>query len=692
MEKPLHKIYYGSIIEYQSMRMRMRIKFVKDDKGTVGVFEFVFSKKHRCSNLTAALHHNIFMTYELLLARRKKEAEKLSEEVRRLRGGFVDENGVINNSMIDLYVTTDLTVLDNLPIDWFDLFWSGGFITDRLITRFNLNPSIPYFLLLKGPNRGFIMFENYTKLIQICPFRGSILAILPRFMSIIIHYYNGDEKTTRNVFVDMTKTIHQLIPTIGDVFGLSYVVGFSLWATIKSELTPLDITRTINEQTPGIAEFVFARRFSPENSITVDEIDRRQLYQQSRDIFRRGAGWDPTDQEIGTLGYYQGFTDFNGDSTQIQQNARNLVPLKDILKQKSIIKDPTINDTKISLNKYIDTVRNIPGFGGGLFRVKVLNKQLGNVTFWFGPDNLKIMDSTMNKELLIVPYSEIVKSTAIPSEFSFYFVNEQRKLDCLHGSCDFAQRANNLIQANKLVHKDVYDNKRMHAIQDGTMFNSTKDIMQIPVTNLCSSMPYQTKTIDLSLIQTVDELRTVLQKEFDIPKSLEIVFLVKNLYNAELIGMFELIGYPYFQKESILYVSPLYRKIYVVNEENKQEVFHFSVFSEIKDIIPYISWRFYQKFWNGFILFDTDTTQLSFLDVTKTLLEQRPQTNKYLFKRRYLIMTKNDAKSDEITDELYSFTKQSIIQSNYKLAEKTALEFGTYSIIETLNENEKPSE
>lgn len=676
---PFYKIHYRSIIEYQSMSKRVRIRFYNKKANKETEFEFVFKKVSKCQKVSAALYHNIFMTYMLLINKRNDENKAKQEVYQRLRGGFKDEFGVIHDSMIDLYVTNDLSKVDKLQKVWFDL-WANGFqIITQVQPVLNLSSEQEYCLMLQGPNRSFKKLNLNKPLTYNFPFRGSILAVIPHYSTFTIHYYNGDQHLVQHPLVDISKTVHQLVPQLADLFNVRYPVGFTLWVEIDGKWNPLDITRSTIEQVPSIFEFIFARRFVPENSTEVDAKCKAELYFQCRDIFHRGNGWEPSKDEMAKLAYFEGKSDFGAD-TIIKQNINKLLPPK--FQSLSLPFNINCNDPNTAKDKFIDIVRNIPGFSGGVFPIINANNA---AALWFGPDFLKII-SQNNTIMEQIPYTRISRFNATLTEIAIYYINSDNKQSIIHGSSNLAQRAGNLIHAHKLVHQDVYDNKRIRAIEDYTLDSVNLYCQTIKVICLYEKAFLQEKQINLSKIKTVDELKQNLTMSFNC-KLDEIKFIVQNRAGNFWIEEYDLFGYPYLMDDSILLISPAYRKYYIITDDGKEEIFYFHCKSKVQDIIPYVAWKFNINFWNGYTLFDITRSGVIPLDLTGKLLDQCPFSQKFLFKRRFLMITKSDAKSEFITNELYNSVKQNILEAGLRIPEKLALEFAVYSIIESKSVN-----
>ena len=689
--EPFRQISYRLIIKYQTMQTRMRIKFVSDNKGNISIIEIRINEEDHTDGASMVLTHSIRITYLLLIERQRRERKIRAETIRRLRGGYTDESGRIYGPMLDLYVTTNLTKLDNLTRYWIEVKTTGDQIVQELGPSFNLSKTKQYACILKYVDRLFLWIDPKRRLVEYSPYRGQLMGILERYQTYTITFWTGQRKEVKKMDLDITKTIHDLTPFIAEQFHVEYPIGFTLWLAQEGQWIPLDTTRTIVEQTPGVYDFTFARRFLPEGKSKIDDDDIIAAYKTAKDTFQKG-GFKAPEDAVSLLAYLQAAADNNTTKPSDDQISNpSCYPIgykgsKDANKARQLASAVPIKDKKDAMKQYIDKVRDIPNYGGGVFPVKTPEKPMN---FWVSGDGIKLTDPKLGNVNEEIPFSNIVDVRSTPDEFAIKYKKPTGEIAAIQAKTDVAQRAALLIKANNQFHHDVMDNARFHALARDDLDNPSRDT-NLKTTCLVGVKPI-VKKLNIIDIKTPEELDNLFRKEFKLPNCVICALLLKRPLDYVWILPEELVGYNYLIEDTELFVFPNYVRIKVHDVNGREELFQVDITQPVYKLIPYIAWRYYVYFWNGYTLFDETNNAMTPLDLTMSIFQQIQNPTSFLFKRRFLMITKDDAKSDELTPEVFENTKKEMLNGLPKLNEKKSFEFAVYSIIAQLKEGESPT-
>lgn len=631
--------------------------------------------------------------YQQMLKERQRELQRQrAETAQKLAGGWQDQYGVIHGPMIDLMISPDLGGYKKSKLTfWIDLAATGDELVDQMSRYFKIDqkPNQVYSVVIISPDGNFSWVGPKESLLDISPTRKSHLVILNTTPLMKITSASNISKTIK---LDITQPLKDLLKNIAGKYGISNFLGYTLFtpnSQNNGELVPLELVKSIPEQTYNFDDIVFRRRFYMISR--ADFLDNRALWQTYSDIVELvlSGSMDLTNEQVAELAYYQLIAEKNEklEAKNIPDDLNKYVP-KNMKLARTMAKDlknyckvMPIEDPNDARRKYIALARSIETFGSEIYQVQYFDNVKGKVVakdclLYVTPYKIYTVDLQTKKKLMCFEYCNLLDVNQVDDMLSLtHCTNNGHRLFDLFKSPQ-AALIKQIITSYIHIGIEILNN----AIAEGLDVEEVATCYRITVN---ASYVLAEKNISQSI--ALDSRLNGKQVSARVSKLMglhprgEYACMLnftpqdhKWCLDNELIGNLR----PY---ENIsMSVFNRYMKIKISLDGVNYTYPAVDVTKTIRELIPRLAAHFDIEMPVGYSIIRADNNEP--LDLRYTIPEQAPIFDSFIFRRIYFITSKYDMQNDFIVTKLAEDFKMSALNGGAIISETEMLELAVYDV------------
>lgn len=698
---PRFQIGYRYIISFETTAEFLIIKFVSDDHGTVSTIKMLF--KGIIDEVVMILAYNIKLINDLIAARELKKRKAMEEQVKRLRGGYVDSSGRIFGPMVDFYITKDPNYVNPKDIFWIETTLTGAQAVAAIARSFKLDLEAEYCLLYKSPENVYIWIAANQKLSAINPARLSTLIILEHYPTITVYPIGAKNPAPQQIKIDASLSLQAMMPDICARFDLPILPGITLAYINMNQLVYLDTSRSIPEQADLRKDFyIMLRHFAIDPEDILDPSTLWFLFCQTRECVLRGT-YPVSDKDVVSLCYYQiaAFTNQTPVPAMIPQNENEWVP-RGMTRPPvgSIFNELQVQNGRIdspeAMRRYIKHAKNCAGFSVHVFKVEVdpqldFNSRKEINWLYIGPEDIKIFNENQSQMLYKIPYSNLLSTDAKMEEFAIKMRTlPDGNVHNYFGLIKDAVHVNYLMQEVKEINNQCILNHAAVVRQNNTYMNQ-ENMVNMTVVRAMEA-PRTGVVIPMSLYSTVPEVIQQACSVLGLNDGGEYLGLIR-MANGEFKWMDpkDVLGSYYPVPNYEIYIWNKFALVPITLEQTYKHTVMIEIDKPLYQAMPTIAAYFYIEFWNGYTLFKdwsqceiTNDTPKKYantfqpLDMTRSIPEQLGDVRFLVLKRRFYNFTNGDMKS--VDRRAFIDVRKHILKSDVKCTESRALELAVYSI------------
>ncbi|KAH0797157.1 uncharacterized protein GO595_010015 [Histomonas meleagridis] len=694
-KEPLYAITYRFIVGFQSMGHKLVLKFVNSKTSKIISIEF---KLREIDTVLMLLNYNIKIIRDLMLAKQREQRKEQEDTIKRLRGGFVDENGIVRQAMLDFYVSSDLEKRVNLPKVWLETIRTGKEVADTLVPIMKLDPKIEYAILLWILKESYKWVLNDQTLASANPYRGTILFVIEAFPKIRIHFSMGK---TKMMILPIVKKVEELLPIVAKGNGLKHSLGFTLYLPVEGQPSkPLDTSISIPEQATRYSELEFRRRFF---IITKHDLeDPTSIYQafcDVRELILSGKVAISQDDAL-ELMYYALIADGPAVLTPTTIPNENSFPAYLPVNMKVNYKtgknkiNEFLNTIPVegkinAMIKYIQKARSLPQFGCEEFQVILVEEKNGhttrtNVILFCGPYKVFVMDENRKNVLVNVPYQKFIKLETFGIELSIKYCTEEFTAGYCNIESERAEEIASLILSYLNLHRqilmqkiqDIDENPGAHGVEMITVFcqdfdnaqrhlYDKRDTGKEVIRKACQFLGLDPTGQYSALLRiSDDDFRWVTD---------DVVLGALNPFDGVTIHLY----YTYMPVQ--IHTDTFDRQMLINIEKT------------VEQLIDEIAFKMYVDFPLGYTLYARDEEGEFALDLARTVPEQVLDFDKMTFRRRVFLFTKEDITSPYTSLQIFPDVKFWLPGlEEHDMIQKSRSSAEMYSVLEKNQNNAMP--
>jgi len=690
----IYQIGYRFIISYEIASPHILLKFIGDKKGTISIAKLGFKE---LDTVVLLLGYNIKLINDLILSKQIRSKQEIEETTKRLRGGFIDSQGKIHGPMMDFFITTDPNKLENLHKFWIDLAWTGKEIVDNMagVEGIEIADKVDYAVVIRFLDKMYKWIGENESLESKSPYRSSLILILERFPKIEIIPPKTMSLKSKSIKLDISKPIRFLLPRIGELFGISQTIGYTLSCQSRTkEIYVLDSNRAIPEQVSNYdtLELVYKHFVLPSSFIS-DSNSLIQIYKHAKQLVLSGEIVFNPEQVVKLL-YFSMGSDLNGrvDISCVPKDFNEWVPkgmkAPKTSSIKSLIKDNPLSSAIDSMSKYLDYCREIRGFSTFMSSAKNdlfenAKKQIDNTVIVFlGPDHIEITDNNQKNSFGCIRYSRILHSEFSLSEVSFDYLDEKGVSNTFNLICEKASSIHFLILEHQALLEDMFLSKAINFRKDKLFDNEEFSVTLCVILDGKKKDSFDHK---FSKIRTGAEIISESIKILDLDPYDDYSGLLQVAQDHyRWIRPTDLLGLLNPTNGMNLFIFHTLMRVPVSTSDGFTEDILIDITKPLYEIVPKVAARFYIDFWIGYTLWKPSSSKSSNpeelipLDLQDTIPEQCISFRNLIFKRRFYLFTKDDIKV--LSNRPYHEVHDHILSGIPKVKDAQAIELAIYSI------------
>ena len=216
--KVITKIHWRNVINTRTKRSNSFLfTFVKEGQSHTTKYEIITKDMSKIMMLM----NQMINIFQILIAEQQRLEKRIREEMQLLiEGGWVDENEVVHNAMIDLFCASDLAQERIKKLKWFDLDSKYEDVKACLMEEFKLQPEVKqrntYGLTIRSPDGEIKWLEEEQRLADIKPHRKSAIYIFSITPIIKVKSPQGVYKT---IIIDISHPLRKVSKYIANKFN-----------------------------------------------------------------------------------------------------------------------------------------------------------------------------------------------------------------------------------------------------------------------------------------------------------------------------------------------------------------------------------------------------------------------------------------------------------------------------------------
>lgn len=458
------KINLSDILEFHARLNEVEIRF-RDEEFNPQVY-YAFTKEA----------NNIYYIIQEIISIARTNLCILSDNMRQ-------ENKIESKEyMVSIGVNALLSGISESKKMEFSSLQSGGEVLQKIVNSLNLEPSIIYIMIIVCAN-GVYKFVDLTLPFGIMyPTEKSEIYIYPQIARIPISMETGQKEL---IPIDLTAPIHEAIQRIASYFYIHFFSGYVIYKDwdieakaldikpLHTGLQPLDLTKSLVEQTLFLDFLFFKRRFFTFTIEDVRHIDRRSFLEVRKYILNRNE--KTNDAKAIELAVYSILAD-SPSFEQAQQvridNVEKILPKTTKIESDtaSKIKDVLMSSPKMTseeaMRKYVSTARNLAKFGCECFDavyIKSVGAQNDNFAnaciIAIGPFGLQAIEKDTEIVFMRVSYLHIVSYSQISSTIVIKAVIEDGQIGNLEFNSPDAAKIGKIIDEHQIGVRPRYNER-----------------------------------------------------------------------------------------------------------------------------------------------------------------------------------------------------------------------------------------
>ena len=663
-EKPI-KIPWNCILSCQPKSGVLSICFIISNGEMPVKYDF-FTKE--------AFYIGLFINgcvknYHLVLKERHQVNAKFTEEAGlRLEGKWIDADGTKHGKQNNFYLSTSVDKIGGLNTKWFDLSETKESIMPKLIKALKLNTEVEYSLLLRFAKTKTYWINDGETLAQYNPPIFSFLFCIQRYQEVFIQSTLAKGKTIK---LDVTLPIKTQINHIAQELGLEGGPGYTLYkpAVNEKKAVPLDIERSIGEQTGFIDNLVFKRRFFTILSQDIESKEKmKQLYFESREQVLSGNATTNEEQAI-TLAAISLLIDTNLNFKSVPDDASSLLP-KDFKQSRTtskLIKKATsqfsFKTADEAVKKYVSISSKLPKYGAEEFTINLSRGSQGVLTVV--PDGFSLQSQDEKSCVAFVPMTAVSKVLTVEKDISIEFSNKPEKVFYITGTTERSGTIKSLIK--------TYLNLTRIEFTDETAEKRGLNVESFD-TGIEIAKMYSEKL-------TMGDFVPKAARDLKLPIDAEYYGLIKkSKATSEWLNDDMKIGNLICGDNAKIIIFSKYTQINVTFNGKTEKIF-VDIYKPLGELIETIANRFFIDTFIGYSLFYTEKGKEIPLDYGISIPEQCDARTKFQFKRRIFVMTQLDIDSSLFTEQIYNDFRDEVMKGQAKAEEAEMLEAAVYQMI-----------
>ena len=632
--------------------------------------------------------------YQQMLKERQRElARQRAETAQKLAGGWTDQYGVIHGPMIDLMISQDLAVYKKSKTTfWIDLSANGEELVGQMSKYFQIEqkPTQVYSVVIISPDGSFSWLGPKETLLDVNPTRKSHLVILNTTPLMKITSASNISKTIK---LDITQPLKGLLKQIAAKYGISNFLGYTLFTPNTErpeEKLPLELIKSIPEQTYNFDDIVFKRRFYMISR--ADFLDNRALWQTYSDIVELvlSGSMDLTNEQVAELAYYQLIAEKNEklEAKNVPEDLNKYVPKgmklarsmgKDI---KGFCKTMPIEDPNDARRKYIALARSIETFGSEIYQVQYYDTVKGKTVLkdcllYVTPYKIYTCDLQKKEKYMCFEYCNLLDVNQVEDMLSLaHCTNNGERLYDLFKSPQ-AALIKQIITSYIHIGMEILNN----AIAEGLDVEEVATCYRITVLanyvladnrNVQQSIALDSRLNGKQVSQRVTKLMGLH------PRGEYACMLNFTKQDHKWVLDSDLIGNLRPYENISMSVYNRYMKIKISMDGVNYTYPAIDVTKPIKDLIPRLAAHFDIEMPIGYTIFKADTNKP--LDLRYTIPEQESIFDSFIFRRYYYMNSKYDMQNDFVVIKMAEDFKAAALSGQGILNESEMLELAVYDI------------
>ncbi|OHT06015.1 hypothetical protein TRFO_05648 [Tritrichomonas foetus] len=684
-EKVIQIIPYRLLVSFESLGHRLILKFMNNEM-KISSCEL---KIREIDTVLMLINFNIKIIRDLMLAKQRKKQKEQEDNAKKLNGGWIDENGVLRSKMIDFYVTKDLTKSEGLPRIWLELELTGKQVVEFLTPLMKLDSSIEWAILMRLVRQQWKWIPPDKSLEIADPERCSILYILVAKPMIKIVFSMG---VTKSIILPIYRTVGFLVPLIASKLGLKTAIGFTLYLPRQGkDPLPLDTNISIPEQTPVYDELLFKRRFFVISKF--DTEDDNSLYQTFCDVraLILSGSVDMASEYALKLMYYALKADYKLPLTKetIPKDPTDFLPKGMKPKERvpkfllDMMKNYPVETKREAMLEYIRIARSLPTFGTESYEIILVEEKKDtieriNCFVFVGPYRVYIKDETLKKELYSVQYKQLLGVNYTDEQMSIKYrsKNDVNKGLQIHIESLLSPQIAGLILSHLEIHKQILM-KRIET-NDATVPSDKLDFITI----FCYDIDHAVKcTYDIKMNgkQVIHHACKYLGID---PEGQYSCLLRISEDQFEWIKEDTILGTLNPVKGLTIHIYLEYMPIQITAPvSNYTRTMLLKISKPIKHLLDEIAFKMFIDNPTGYTLYRQDSNEIDPLDLSMPIPEQVFDFSKLIFKRRFLVFTKEDVKSPINAPQIFPDVKENVLTGPVVAQTNQALELVCYAFM-----------
>lgn len=681
-KKPTYSISYRKIISFTSMGHQLIINF--GDQDHPDITRTVDLKIDDIDTVLMLLNYNIKIIRDLMLAQQRRKKQEAEDIAKRLKGGYIDENGILRTRMLDFQISAELKKRENLPIMWIEVCKTGVETTQQVIPvlfsaakRKEIEQrKIKYCPLLwfKGTDYKWVLDDETLESKD--PVRKTVMFILEEFPRAKIIFSMGITKT---LILHIVEKVEDLVPFIASKVDLKNHFGFTLYLPEEGkESRPLNLAISIPEQAYHYEVLEFKRRFFIISKY--DYENSNTLYSTFCDVraLILSGKVDMVLEKAVELMYYALHVDGPSKITKdtFPASADQLIeyvppyftkPNMKAGKKKftDMLDTVKVKDRDSAMINYIEIARKLPTFGTTCFPVILVEEKRGkvvrtNALLYVGPIRVYITDEKKKNELVSIRYDRFISLQTIDNELSLKYCTKtaiesvSRMQDELVPTfvdveSEKVEEIAELILSHLTIHKKILARRVEDGEKDRDIEVDRLEIFTVYCENFekVEKITYSAKDTGKQIIEKcIDKLGLIPNGQYS-------CLLRRCNDEFEWIHEDTILGTLFPFNKMTIFIYKTYKKCEITTDSFQREML-LNVERPISQLIDEISFKMYVDFSLGYTLYAIgEDNQKTALDLCMTIPEQIQKFYRFYFHREFLLSTKNDRLSPLYSKLLY---------------------------------------
>lgn len=598
------------------------------------------------------LNYSIKYIQEYILEKVRRAQKEKDMESLKLRGGWVDDLGVLHGPMLEFIASKHLNPVDkegNVTV-WLDLDYSGDYVTNAIKPVLKLDSDLTHCLLVRLYSGSYKCLLPEMKIEDVHPVRKTYLILIPREPIITFKFFDYEPVQIK---VDITKPIKDLVSMVAEKFNISSSLGYTFCLNDNPlDPTPLDFCKTISEQAHQFETLYLGRKFFVlTDSDTENPNNMNALYKCCHQEMLKGR-FELTSDQATDLAYHSLFLENEGEvtipndlTTVYPQSTK--VPFRAMKTLQLKFQNEPITDRNFALQKYISIARSIPSFGSWKFYCNLIDDRQGKIyrtkcIFFVAPYRCYATDTNGQKEIAECSYKRFIRSTDSKTEVAIKFSKEDEQNGFIYLESPDSEKISNLVYSHIDIHQELLKLRIPQLNLDENPANSLDRVDLLVVRGLDRST---SQRVSLDKRYTGGQIMILLAKKLDLDLVEGQYSLLLKLTHDEYrwIDFDTVVGAHNPCDGMILFILNTYMFIKCILKTGFSRMVLLNITWPVIVCNQKVAEKLFVDHYLGYTLYRKQSeNEYIPLDIHKTIPEQVDEFTEYYFLRRFHLYCKQD--------------------------------------------------